>query len=229
MTRGSRADTDRVTRPSVRSDVGFDLSDVDAVGRLFARVRRLADLSQRELAARVGVTQNAIARVESGDGLPSLVLLARVLAVGALRVSLTDAAGSAISPVPDDLVRDNAGRRFPAHLDVAPPDEVPYERWAYPRYDRPAARGWYQLRPARDRDAADRVSGRPDDHPTAAELETRVRLMAGPQPRVAPVPVPLPECECLDECFETWCLDACPCRCEPPPASEWDRRRLLSG
>jgi HTH-type transcriptional regulator/antitoxin HipB len=170
-----------------------------------------------------------VARVESGTGLPSLSTLCRILEVAGLRLAVLDADGHEVVPMPEDAVRDNQGRRFPAHLDVAPPDEVPYERWAYPRYDRPAARGWYQLRPARDRDAADAGSGRPADHPTESELETRALLMAGPQPRVRPVPAPLPECECLDECFETWCLDVCPCRCEPPPASEWDRRRLLSG
>ncbi|WP_076259372.1 helix-turn-helix domain-containing protein [Intrasporangium flavum] len=205
------------------------LADPTNVGRLTARVRRLADLSQRELAARLGLAPASVARVESGAGLPSLTTLCRIVEVAGLRLAVLDADGREVMPVSDDVVRDNQGRRFPAHLDVAPPDEVPYERWAYPRYDRPAARGWYQLRPARDRDAALRAIGRPDDHPTEGELETRTRLMAGPQPTVAPVPVPLAECGCLDECFETWCVAACACRCEPPPASPWDRRRLLSG
>jgi HTH-type transcriptional regulator/antitoxin HipB len=199
------------------------------VGLITARVRRLADLSQRELAARIGLSPASVARVESGAGLPSLTTLCRIVEVAGLRLAVVDADGREVVPMSDDVVRDNQGRRFPAHLDVAPPDEVPYERWAYPRYDRPAARAWYQLRPARDRDAAGQVHGRPDDHPTEGELQSRARLMAGPQPRVAPVPVPLPECQCPDECFETWCIDACPCRCEPPPVSAWDRRRLLSG
>ncbi len=201
----------------------------DRFARLVVRARRLGDLSQRDLAGRVDVAASTVSRIESGQIVPDVRLFCRIMAAAGLRLAVLDPEGRDVAAVSDDAVRDNAGRRFPAHLDVAPPDEVPYERWAYPRYDRPAARGWYQLRPARDRDAAGRVSGRPDDHPTEGELETRARLMAGPQPRVAPVPVPLPECECLDECFETWCIGPCPCRCEPPPASAWDRRRLLSG
>jgi HTH-type transcriptional regulator/antitoxin HipB len=205
------------------------LTNPEQVGRISARVRRLADLSQRELAARVGLSPASVARVESGSGLPSLTTLCRIVEVAGLRLAVLDAAGHEVVPVPDDTVRDNQGRRFPAHLDVAPPDEVPYERWAYPRYDRPAARGWYHLRPARDRDAADEAGRRPDEHPTERELEMRSRLMAGPQPTVSPPPGVELACQCLDECFETWCVDACPCRCEPPPPPGWDRRRLLAG
>jgi len=205
------------------------LSHEGRIARLVVRVRRSADLSQRDLAMRVGISSSAVGRYETSTSAPALEVFERILGLAGLRLAVLDPAGHEVDPVPADLVRDNQGRRFPAHLDVAPPDEVPYERWAYPRYDRPAARGWYQLRPARDRDAAQRVSGRPEDHPTEGELEMRVRLMDGPQPRLAPVPVPLPECECLDECFETWCVDACACRCEPPPPTDWDRRRLLTG
>ncbi len=201
----------------------------DRFGRLVVRARRLGDLSQRELAEQVEVAASTVSRMETGKIVPDVGLFARILEVAGLRLAVLDADGHEVVPVPEDAVRDNQGRRFPAHLDVAPPDEVPYERWAYPRYDRPAARGWYRLRPARDRGAADAGRGRPTDHPTEGELATRALLMAGPQPRVGPVPVPLPECQCLNECFETWCLDVCRCRCEPPPASEWDRRRLLSG
>lgn len=200
----------------------------DDVGRLVVRARRVADLSQRDLAARVGVAASTVSRIESGQIVPDVRLFRHIVEVAGLRLAVVDVDGREVVPMSDDVVRDNQGRRFPAHLDVAPPDEVPYERWAYPRYDRPAARGWYHLRAARDRDAAQKVSGRPDDHPTEGELETRARLIAGPQPAVTPVPVPLPECQCLDDCFETWCIGPCPCRCEPPPGSAWDRRRLLS-
>jgi HTH-type transcriptional regulator/antitoxin HipB len=191
-------------------------SDPDHVGRLVARVRRRADLSQRDLAARVGLAPASVARIESGTGLPSLATLSRILELSGLRLAVLDSSGQEVEPVPVDGVRDNQGRRFPAHLDVAPPDEVPYERWAYPRYDRRPARGWYGLRPARDRAlAAGPRRERPADHPTEGELETRARLMRGPQPLTRPPRQLEPECSCPDACFEELCIAECTCQCEP--------------
>jgi hypothetical protein len=68
-------------------------------------------------------------------------------------------------------VRDNGARRFPAHLDVQPPDELPPGVIASPRYDREPAKAWYHRRAERDRL---RASGqRAGDHPTEPELEYR--------------------------------------------------------
>jgi transcriptional regulator with XRE-family HTH domain len=195
---------------------GFRCDDPALVGRFVVRVRRRADLSQRDLAARLAVSPSTIARIESGDGLPSLSLLSRLLAVGGLRLAVVDADGAEVLPVSADAVRDNRGRRFPAHLDVAPPDEVPSERALFPRYDRPAARGWFRHRAERDRLAEGapwRV--RPTDHPTNDELARRRRLMRGRQPRVDAPPVAYVDCPCLDACFEALCVPACPCQCEP--------------
>ncbi|MEW1955015.1 helix-turn-helix transcriptional regulator [Terrabacter sp. NPDC080008] len=186
-------------------------------GRYVLRARRLADLSQRELAAHVGVSCSTVSRLESGFITPTLGLYERILAVAGLRLAVLDADGREVAPVPADTVRDNQGRRFPAHLDVMPPDEVPWERWAFPRYDRPQARGWYHLRGARD-DVAQgaRERERPTDHPTSSELTRRRRLMLGRQPRVDAPPPPDIVCECLDQCFEELCVTDCPCQCEPP-------------
>ncbi|MEO7447983.1 MAG: helix-turn-helix transcriptional regulator [Humibacillus sp.] len=201
---------------------GTDLSDPMTVGRLVVRARRIADLSQRELAHRIGVAPATVARLESGTGLPSLALLVRVLAAAGLSLGALDAVGARVEPVPVDLVRDNQGRRFPAHLDVAPPDEVPRERWQSPRYDRGAARGWYHLRGERDvvRAAAPILGER--DHPTEAELRRRTRLMRGRQPRVD-IPAPEELCTCADACFEELCVPECECQCEPVPYS-WTTR-----
>ena len=160
-------------------------------GRYVVRVRRLADLSQRDLATRVGVSPSTVSRLESGLIAPTVDLYERMLALAGLRLAVLDAAGREVAPVPVDTVRDNQGRRFPAHLDVAPPDEVPYERWAFPRYDRPDAQGWFQHRTARDQGAEDAPRReRPADHPTGHELALRRRLMRGRQPRVDAPPLP---------------------------------------
>src|SRR6478609_9503258 len=167
----------------------------DEVARYVVRARRLADLSQRDLAARVGVAPSTIGRYETGAAAPSLLLFEAILDLASLRLTVVDGDGNEVFPVPIDTVRDNQGRRFPAHLDVAPPDEVPYERWAFPRYDRPEARGWFRHRAARDEraEAAPR-RGRPTDHPTEAALALRHRLMRGRQPRIDAPPVADDEC-----------------------------------
>ena len=194
----------------------------DLAGRYVARVRRLADLSQRELAEQLCISQSAIARIEAGRTQPSLSLLSRILVLAELRLVVVDAQGRPAFAVPLNTVRDNQGRRFPMHLDVDPPDQVPPQRREQPRGDRPDARGWYALRPRRDR-ARGRIRPAADnDHPTREGLAQRRRLMQGRQPRVDPSPAPVIECECLLECYEVGpCLGPCPCQCEPLP---WQRR-----
>ncbi|WP_020145831.1 helix-turn-helix domain-containing protein [Terracoccus sp. 273MFTsu3.1] len=197
----------------------------DEVARYVVRVRRLADLSQRDLAALVGVSASTIGRYETNVAVPPFRLFEEILTMAGLRLAVVDGDGNEVFPVPVDTVRDNQGRRFPAHLDVAPPDEVPFERWAFPRYDRPEARGWFRHRAARDElaEAAPR-RGRPADHPTEPALALRRRLMRGRQPRVDAPPVADVECDCLDACFEELCTSECPCQCEP--RSLRVRRRL---
>ncbi|MGO4600108.1 helix-turn-helix domain-containing protein [Terrabacter sp. 2RAF25] len=187
----------------------------DRIGRYVVRVRRLADLSQRDLAALVGATASTVSRIESGASVPTVGRFEEILAVAGLRLAVVDAEGHMVAPVPEDLVRDNQGRRFPAHLDVAPPDEVPYERAIRPRYDREAARAWFRHRDFRDRQAAKEPQrARPADHPTDGELRRRVRLMRGRQPVVDSAPM-TDDCTCLDACFEAFCVSGCPRRCEP--------------
>jgi HTH-type transcriptional regulator/antitoxin HipB len=201
----------------------IDFGDPDTVGRLVARARRVADLSQRDLAQRVGVSQAGISRLESGRGLPSLGLLNVILRASGLRLLVVDQDGSSLGPIPASTVRDHAERRFPAHLDVEPPDLVPTQVRDNPRYDRQPPRAWFHHRRERDRLAGLRPeSTRQQDHPTTGDLELRLRLRRGPQPTVRPLPLVI-ECTCADACYDddviVGCLPDCDCQCEPPPTA----------
>ncbi|PZF88779.1 GNAT family N-acetyltransferase [Micromonospora endophytica] len=126
-------------------------------------LRRQADLSQRELASLSGVPQSTVARIESGQAAdPRFQTVQRLVraAGGALRlgtVAGSDAGSELGCPgracrgrdplgdaaIPDDTRRDEAGRRYPAHLDVrkvrtlkdwpgawwAHSYTLPFERW----------------------------------------------------------------------------------------------------
>ncbi|PWR10468.1 GNAT family N-acetyltransferase [Micromonospora acroterricola] len=132
-------------------------------------LRRRADLSQRELAARSGVPQATLARIESGRAtdprfrtverlvraaggevamglaLPASAPAAPVPQVPAAPVPaapVPSVPAAPVSPVPHDDMRDQAGRRYPAHLDVWPvyePRDWPGAWWAE----------WYRLPPER--------------------------------------------------------------------------------
>lgn len=206
---------------------------VSFVARYVVRARRRADLSQRELALLIGVSQSTVCRVEAGRAQVTASMFVQILAAAGLCLTVTDASGATVAPVSADSVRDNAGRRLPAHLDVGPPDVLTQERLHSPRYDRQQPKASYHLRGRRDRirslspDAKREALaiGRPDattDHPTTAGLRERRRLIRGRQPRVDPPPPQPIGCECLLECYEVGpCLGPCPCQCEPP---SWQRQ-----
>lgn len=91
----------------------------DTVPGLVRKVRRLADLSQRELAQAAQVSPTTVARVERGALTPSLGMLLRLLAAARLVLVVADEQGRVIQPMRTwDDTRDGAGRRFPAHLDL---------------------------------------------------------------------------------------------------------------
>ncbi|TDE91460.1 hypothetical protein EXU48_14955 [Occultella glacieicola] len=103
-----------------------------------------------------------------------------MLAEAGLRLAVVDETGREVEPVPTQEVRDNGGRRFPAHLDVFPPDQVPSHRSSHPRYDRMPARAWYHHRQMRDSFRAVRAVD--IDHPTVVELgQRRWVLMCRPR------------------------------------------------
>ncbi len=135
--------------------VAFDLPGV------LRRIRRVADLSQRELATACDLTQSAVAQAESGRRGLSVEALARAAAVAGLRLALVDADGAEVAGMAGDAVRDARGRRFPAHLDTRYGDEA---WWHGPeRYSR--QQPWYTFDRLRyTRDFWRGRTGTPDDH-----------------------------------------------------------------
>ncbi|HEU5109158.1 MAG TPA: GNAT family N-acetyltransferase [Micromonosporaceae bacterium] len=96
------------------------------LGATLRALRRRGDLSQRELAARAGVAQSTVARIESGrESNPPFRTAERL--IRAAGEALSVAVGPAVEPVPQEELRDAANRHYPAHLDI---DEVTRpERW----------------------------------------------------------------------------------------------------
>ena len=84
---------------------------------MIRRIRRRADLSQRDLAAALGVGQATVARWEVGATAPSTDHLASAARLAGLRVALVDDTGAEAAPMRADAVTDRAGRYYPAHLD----------------------------------------------------------------------------------------------------------------
>lgn len=191
-----------------------------AVGYL-RRVRRLLDLSQRELAQELGVSQGTIAWLESGRRPVGLETLQAALALAGLRLAVLDGDGVEVFPMSDDVVRDRAGRRFGAHLDVMLPED---ERWpphwgAGPRFDRPRNPVVVPARPGRNSRRA--VAGVPTDHVTPSALDDRVTEFAAARRHAVLSRIPdrelsswSPACECPVQCYGTGsCIDQCPCQC----------------
>jgi HTH-type transcriptional regulator/antitoxin HipB len=181
------------------------------------RARRLADLSQRDLADAIGLSRAAVGRLESAAVRVDIATLESILALADLRLVVVDSEGRAVQSVPPDTLRDHGGRRFPSHLDATPPDVgIPNERGVEPRKGQPPARGWYRQRNLRD---ILRKQGRaPDDHPTVRserDRAARERQSRRDRARAALLLSAEQECTCLDDCFELSCLPGCPCQCEP--------------
>ena len=161
---------------------------------LVRRLRRVADLSQRDAARTLQVSQSTVARWETGDTSPTLAQVQQLADVAGLRLVLRDAQGVEHAPMRDDAAHDRAGRRYPAHLDphesgwYTPPGSDRDGRWvqawrdarlaADPRVRFTRSRPW--------RDLARRVHGAGDDHPSRPQLvcdvEQRTGEMGGPSP-----------------------------------------------
>jgi transcriptional regulator with XRE-family HTH domain len=95
----------------------FDLSG------MLRRIRRLADLSQRELASAAGLSVSAVGHAEAGTRDLPVRGLVRAAAAAGLRLALLNSAGAEVAGMSAQAVRDQAGRLYPAHLDTRYGDE----------------------------------------------------------------------------------------------------------
>ncbi|MGA4508509.1 helix-turn-helix domain-containing protein [Propionibacteriaceae bacterium G1746] len=120
---------------STESSVG---SGFDVVA-IILRCRRTADLSQRDLAERLGVSASLVARWETGERQPSAEALAAVVALAGYRLAVLDHRDERVRAAPGEPLRDRGGRRVPVHLDV-----VLDERWTW-RSNRYVPGGWEQV------------------------------------------------------------------------------------
>ncbi|WP_203710133.1 helix-turn-helix domain-containing protein [Asanoa siamensis] len=90
-----------------------------AVSGLLRAARRRADLSQRQLAKKGRASHGTVGRIESGELVPSLAMMERLLAACGFRIVVVDQRERKLQPMVDsDNTLDGARRRFPAHLDV---------------------------------------------------------------------------------------------------------------
>jgi len=86
---------------------------------LVRRARRLADMSQREMAQAAEVSRSTIGKIEAGTLMPSVALLQRVLGAAKLSLVVVDDEGHVVKPMKDwPDTQDGAGRRYPSHLDL---------------------------------------------------------------------------------------------------------------
>jgi HTH-type transcriptional regulator/antitoxin HipB len=135
------------------------------IGGYMRRVRRIAELSQRECAERLGLSQSRVARMERG-GDTDVRTLVDLLHLGGLRLAVVDATGTEIAPMRSDVRKDGAGRHYPAFTDPVP--MVGFQRFlAQFRYDRSIPDLTFRLRspwaePERD--------GAITDHPVAESI-----------------------------------------------------------
>jgi transcriptional regulator with XRE-family HTH domain len=92
---------------------------VGSLPGLIRKARRIADLSQRELARRARISSTTVGRVEAGTLVPSLQTLEQMLNAARLLLVVVDADGRVVRPMQIwQDVFDGADRLYPAHLDT---------------------------------------------------------------------------------------------------------------
>ena len=152
------------------------------------RVRRILDVSQRGLAALLGVSQSVVARWETGRTSPRMSVMERLLRMARLRMRFEDEeTAEPVGPMRADGARKHGGSRYPAHTDLTATG------WWVPR----RLRTMTSIEAFRARDRSRRVGdpairhrvsaywrrierlmyGTPDDHPAVHQLVAEVRYL----------------------------------------------------
>jgi transcriptional regulator with XRE-family HTH domain len=209
------------------------VSVFDLTGAL-RRIRRRADMSQRELAAACGVATSVFAQAESRRRGLSVDLLVRAAALAQLRLALLDDQGNEVTGMTDEGARDRGYRRLPAHLDTFHSDARRSHYEARRTRTQPTYT-FYRIRA--DRDACRRQHGTPDDHHVpqpgdspaeraAARREAALRRAEERRRRAFEANPGRPfdpgfTCECPPECAalddrngRPVHADGCPCGCD---------------
>lgn len=139
----------------------FSVDSVFDLCGALRRIRRIGDLSQRDLASAAAISPGTVAHAEAGTRDLPVQSFARACALVGLRIALVDEDGVPVEGMAADSVRDRSGRRFPAHLDTRYGDEG---WWHGPeRYSRPVP--WYTFDRDRERrDGRRSRLGTPSDH-----------------------------------------------------------------
>lgn len=113
----------------------------EAIGDALRLARRRRRLSQRGLAAQLGVTKSLIGRLEAGQGLGPVLAVARILTAAGFGLEVVDRDQGVygIDVAPPDL-RDAMARRFPAH---AEPRAMRFpHHWWFVRHPGQPRRNW---------------------------------------------------------------------------------------
>ncbi|WP_432560057.1 helix-turn-helix domain-containing protein [Granulicoccus sp. GXG6511] len=184
------------------------------------KVRRVRDLSQRELALRMSVSQATVARWETGEIEPSISTFRRLLALAEWDLEVMDDKNDLPASMSPHAVRDRQGRRCPAHLDV----QMSHNH-APPSGGHPGRHWWVPGRGERDWHRRKAQGFVPHDHPHQAEVDEFVWAMEWQRGahqrrwlarwRARQSVRPDPECECQDPCFVAdHCVPGCACGCE---------------
>jgi transcriptional regulator with XRE-family HTH domain len=125
--RAARAAAQAEQRAKVAASLRSPTTDEDEVGAIVGALRAaigttlrsgrgLHQLSQRDLARRLAVSQSTVARLESGAGQPRMIDVVRALAAVGGRLSIAQPVLP--SRLAGDHARDLGGRHLPAHLEV---------------------------------------------------------------------------------------------------------------
>ena len=154
---------------------------------LVRRVRRILDVSQRGLAALLGVSQSVVARWETGRTSPRASVVEDLLRRAGLEVRLRDRHGEPVVPMRADGARTHGGSRFPAHTDLRASGWWVPRRLramtsveAYAWRDRSRRLGDPAIRCRIEPGAKRRerwLYGTPDDHPAVHQFVAEVRFL----------------------------------------------------